>query len=71
MALTQEQVKLLKGKLIQKCQTNKELMTELKITSQSEIASTIQGWDDTKLAQHINPRILGMIGVSKKDLGMI
>jgi len=71
MALTQEQVKLLKGKLKQKCQNNKELMTQLNITNPAQINSTIDGWTETQLEQHINPRILGIIGLSKKDLGMM
>lgn len=67
MSLNQDQVKLLKNKIQKKLEQNPALVKEFGITSIHEL-STLPA---QKLEERLNPRILGILGLSKKDLGMI
>ena len=67
MELSQDQVKLLKTKLQKSFEKNTKLMEEFGIKHPTQI----EKWNGHELQQRLDSRILGIIGLSKKDLGII
>ena len=67
MSLSQDQVKLLKSRIQKKLEQNPTLIKEFGLNNIHEL-SALPG---QKLEERLNQKLLGILGLSKKDLGII
>lgn len=67
MPLSQDQVKLLKSRIQKKLEQNPTLIKELGLNNIHELSAL----PAQKLEERLNSKLLGILGLSKKDLGIM